>query len=98
MLKYRHKIRERKLVTMTYSNAIKEYKKACFSYYFNLNLPKDEEGIVNDNVNYYLAIVEFLEKNFRDINNDDGSVKEHWDDYKEDAKKQAKEFLKENRL
>ena len=47
---------------MTYSNAIKEYKKACFSYYFNLYLPKDEEGKVNDNVNYYLGIREFLEK------------------------------------
>lgn len=83
---------------MTYSNAIKEYKKACFSYYFNLYLPKDEEGKVNDNVNYYLGIREFLEKNFRDINNDDNSVKEHWDDYREEAKQQAKELLKENRL
>lgn len=83
---------------MTYSNATQEYKKACFSYYFNLNLPKDEEGKVNDNVNYYLAIKEFLEKNFRDINNDDSSVKEHWDDYREEAKKQAKEFLQSVRL
>jgi len=83
---------------MTYSNATQEYKKACFSYYFNLNLPKDEEGRVNDNVNYYLAIKEFLEKNFRDINNDDSSVKEHWDDYREEAKKQAKEFLQSVRL
>ena len=83
---------------MTYSNAIKEYKKACFSYYFNLYLPKDEEGKVNDNVNYYLGIREFLEKNFRDINDDDGSVREKWEEYREEAKQQAKEFLKENRL
>ena len=83
---------------MTYSNATSEYKKVCFSYYFNLYLPKDEEGKVNDNVTYYLAIKEFLEKNFRDINNDDNSVKEHWDEYREEAKQQAKELLKENRL
>ena len=83
---------------MTYSNAIKEYKKACFSYYFNLYLPKDEEGKVNDNVNYYLGIRDFLEKNFRDINDDDGSVREKWSEYREEAKQQAKELLKENRL
>ena len=83
---------------MTYSNATQEYKKACFSYYFNLYLPKDEEGKVNNNVVYFLAIKEFLEKNFRDINNDDSSVKEHWDDYREEAKKQAKELLKVHRL
>lgn len=83
---------------MTYSNATQEYKKACFSYYFNLNLPKDEDGKVNDNVIYYLAITEFLEKNFRDINNDDNSVYEKWEQYREEAKKQAKEFLKEHRL
>jgi hypothetical protein len=61
-------------------------------------LPKDEEGKVHDNVQYYLGIKEFLEKNFRDINNDDSSVKEHWDDYREEAKKQAKELLKVHRL
>ena len=83
---------------MTYSNATQEYKKACFSYYFNLNLPKDEEGRVNDNVNYYLGIKEFLEKNFRDINNDDSSIYERWEEYREEAKQQAKELLKENRL
>ena len=83
---------------MTYSNATQEYKKACFSYYFNLYLPKDAEGKVNDNVNYYLGIREFLEKNFRDINDDDGSVREKWAEYREEAKQQAKEFLKENRL
>ena len=83
---------------MTYSNATQEYKKACFSYYFNLNLPKDEEGKVNDNVNYYLAIKEFLEKNFRDINNDDNSVYERWEQYREEAKQQAKELLKIHRL
>jgi hypothetical protein len=83
---------------MTYSNATKEYKKACFSYYFNLNLPKDEEGRVNDNVHYYLGIKEFLEKNFRDINNDDNSVYEKWEEYREEAKQQAKELLEENRL
>lgn len=83
---------------MTYSKAISKYKKACFSYYFNLYLPKDEEGRVNDNVHYYLGIKEFLEKNFRDINNDDGSVYEKWEEYREEAKQQAKEFLKENRL
>lgn len=83
---------------MTYSNAIKEYKKACFSYYFNFNLPRDEQGLVKDNVQYYLGIMEFLEKNFRDINDDDGSVHEHWAEYKAEAKQQAKELLKENRL
>lgn len=83
---------------MTYSNATSEYKKVCFSYYFNLNLPKDERGRVNDNVYYYLGIKEFLEKNFRDINNDDGSVYEKWEEYREEAKQQAKELLKENRL
>ena len=83
---------------MTYSNATQEYKKACFSYYFNLNLPKDEEGKVNDNVNYYLGIKEFLEKNFRDINNDDSSVYERWEEYREEAKQQAKELLKVHRL
>ena len=83
---------------MTYSNAIKEYKKACFSYYLNLYLPKDEEGKVNDNVNYYLGIKEFLEKNFRDINNDDNSVYERWEEYREEAKQQAKELLKVHRL
>ena len=83
---------------MTYSNATNEYKKVCFSYYFNLNLPRDEEGIINDNINYYLGIKEFLEKNFRDINNDDNSVYERWEEYREEAKQQAKELLKENRL
>ena len=83
---------------MTYSTAISEYERACFSYYFNLNLPKDEEGRVNDNVHYYLGIKEFLEKNFRDINDDDGSVREKWDAYREEAKQQAKEFLQSVRL
>ena len=83
---------------MTYSNAIKEYKKACFSYYFNFNLPKDENNTVVYNTYYYLGIMEFLEKNFRDINNDDNSVYEKWKEYREEAKKQAKELLKENRL
>ena len=83
---------------MTYSNAIQEYKKACFSYYINFGLPKDENGIVVYNTYYYLGIMEFLERNFRDINDDDGSVKEHWDDYRKEAKQQAKEFLRENRL
>lgn len=83
---------------MTYSNAIKEYKKACFSYYFNFNLPRDAGGRVDYNIVYYLGIKEFLEKNFRDINNDDNSVYEKWEEYREEAKQQAKEFLKENRL
>ena len=84
---------------MTYSNATKEYKKVCFSYYFNLNLPKDGEGRVNDNVHYYLGIKEFLEKNFRDItNNEDNSVYENWDAYREEAKQQAKGFLQSVRL
>ena len=84
---------------MTYSNATQEYKKACFSYYFNLNLPKDEEGKVHDNVQYYLAIKEFLEKNFRDItNNEDNSVYERWEEYRQEAKEQAKELLKVHRL
>ena len=84
---------------MNYSNATKEYKKVCFSYYFNLNLPRDEEGIINDNVNYYLGIKEFLEKNFRDItNNEDNSVYERWDAYREEAKQQAKELLQSVRL
>lgn len=83
---------------MTYSNAISEYKKVCFSYYFNLNLPKDAEEKVAYNVMYYLGIKEFLEKNFRDINNDDNSVYERWEEYRQQAKQQAKEFLEENRL
>lgn len=83
---------------MTYSNATSEYKKVCFSYYINFNLPKDENDIVVHNIYYYLGIKEFLEKNFRDINNDDNSVYEKWEEYREEAKNQAKEFLKEHRL
>lgn len=83
---------------MTYSKAISEYKKACFSYYLNFNLSKGENDIATHNAYYYLGIREFLEKNFRDINDDDGSVKEHWEEYREEAKQQAEEFLKENRL
>lgn len=84
---------------MTYSTATQEYTKVCFSYYFNLNLPKDEEGRVNDNIMYYLGIKEFLEKNFRDINNDDdNSVYRKWEEYREEAKHQAKELLSQNRL
>lgn len=84
---------------MTYSTATQEYTKVCFSYYFNLNLPKDEEGRVNDNIIYYLAIKEFLEKNFRDINNDeDNHVYRNWEEYRKEAQKQAEEFLRQNRL
>lgn len=84
---------------MTYSTATQEYTKVCFSYYFNLNLPKDEVGRVNDNIMYYLGIKEFLEKNFRDINNDDdNSVYRIWEEYREEAKHQAKELLSQNRL
>ena len=83
---------------MTYSNAAQEYKKACFSYYINFNLPKDENGIVVHNTYYYLGIVEFLEKNFRDINKDDANIYENWKTWREEAKQQAKEFLKEHRL
>lgn len=83
---------------MTYSTAISEYKKACFSYYLNFNLPKDAGGRIDRNIVYYLGIKEFLEKNFRDINNDDNSVYEKWEEYREEAKKQAEELLKENRL
>lgn len=84
---------------MTYSTATQEYAKVCFSYYFNLKLPKDEEGRVNDNIMYYLGIKEFLEKNFRDINNDaDNSVYRKWEEYREEAKKQAKDLLFQNRL
>lgn len=84
---------------MTYSTAIQEYSKVCFSYYFNLNLPKDEDGRVNDNIMYYLGIKKFLEKNFRDINNDSNdSVYKEWEQYREKAKKQAKDILRQNRL
>ena len=84
---------------MTYNTAIQEYSKVCFSYYFNLNLPKDECGRVNDNIMYYLGIKEFLEKNFRDVNNDNyDSVYKEWEQYREESKKQAKELLKQNRL
>lgn len=84
---------------MTYSNATQEYKKACFSYYLNFNLPKDVNDVVTHNTYYYLGIMEFLEKNFRDItNNEDNSVYEKWKEYREEAKNQAKEFLKEHRL
>lgn len=84
---------------MTYSAAIQEYSKVCFSYYFNLNLPKDECGRVNDNIMYYLGIKEFLEKNFRDISNDNyDSIYKEWEQYREESKKKAKELLKQNRL
>ena len=84
---------------MTYSMATQEYSKVCFSYYFNLYLPKDEDGRVNDNTMYYLGIKEFLEKNFRDINNDSyDSVYKKWEQYREGAKKQAKDILMQNRL
>lgn len=84
---------------MTYSMATQEYLKVCFSYYFNLNLPKDEDGRVNDNIMYYLGIKEFLEKNFRDINNDSNdSVYKEWEQYREKAKKKAKDILMQNRL
>lgn len=84
---------------MTYSMATQEYSKVCFSYYFNLNLPKDECGRVNDNIMYYLGIKEFLEKNFRDINNDSNdSVYKKWEQYRKEAKKQAEELLRQNRL
>ena len=84
---------------MTYSTAIQEYSKVCFSYYFNLNLPKDECGRVNDNIMYYLRIKEFLEKNFRDISNDNyDSIYKEWEQYREESKKKAKELLKQNRL
>lgn len=84
---------------MTYSTATQEYSKVCFSYYFNLNLPKDECGRVNDNIMYYLGIKEFLEKNFRDINNDSNdSVYKKWEQYRREAKKQAEELLRQNRL
>lgn len=84
---------------MTYSTAIQEYSKVCFSYYFNLNLPKDECGRVNDNIMYYLGIKEFLEKNFRDINNDSNdSVYKKWEQCREESKKKAKDILIQNRL
>lgn len=84
---------------MTYSTATQEYSKVCFSYYFNLNLPKDECGRVNDNIMYYLGIKEFLEKNFRDVNPDsDDSVYKKWEQYRKEAKKQAEELLRQNRL
>lgn len=78
---------------MTNDIVIQEYTKACFSYYFNLYLPKDEDGLVHDNTMYYMGIIEFLEKNFR---NDD--IFRVWQEYKEEAKKQAKELLKQNRI
>lgn len=81
-----------------YNNAIQEYKKACFSYYLNFNLPRDENDIVVYNTYYYLGIMEFLEKNFRDINKDDASIYENWKTWREEAKQQAKQLLKENRL
>lgn len=84
---------------MTYSTATQEYSKVCFSYYFNLNLPKDECGRVNDNIMYYLGIKEFLEKNFRNVNSDsDDSVYKKWEQYRKGAKKQAEELLRQNRL
>ena len=84
---------------MTYSTAIQEYSKVCFSYYFNFYLPGDEEGRVNDNIMYYLGIKEFLENNFRDIDNDNyDSIYKEWEQYREESKKKAKELLKQNRL
>lgn len=84
---------------MTYSEACEKYKEVCFKYYVNLNLPKDEYGLIKHNEHYFLAIKEFLEENFRDItNNEDNSIYERWEDYRKDSMKNAEDFLKSIRL